>query len=68
MLSFTRGLTVRTDARILRPGERYLEPRAARMWQLITELLNDDTSHARAVRMPHMGPMGRMPRVQGLRL
>lgn len=46
-LSFTRGLTVRTDARILRPGERYLEPRATRMWQLITELLNDDRSHAR---------------------
>ena len=31
-LSFTRGLLVRTDVRILRPGERYLEPRGARMW------------------------------------
>ena len=44
-LSFTRGLLVRTDARLLRPGERYLEPRASRMWQLITDLL-EDGSHA----------------------
>ena len=40
-LSFTHGLLVRTDARVLRPGERYLEPRGIRMWQLVTELLND---------------------------
>ena len=28
----------------LRPGERYLEPRSTRMWQLITDLL-EDASH-----------------------
>ena len=38
-LSFTRGLLVRTDVRILRPGERYLEPRGARMWETVMGLL-----------------------------
>jgi DNA polymerase I len=47
-LSFTRGLLVRTDVRILRPGQRYLEPRGERMWRLVTDLLGgDDGSDAR---------------------
>jgi DNA polymerase I-like protein with 3'-5' exonuclease and polymerase domains len=39
-LSFTRGLLVRTDAHVLRPGERYLEPRGKRMWELMMSLLD----------------------------
>jgi DNA polymerase I-like protein with 3'-5' exonuclease and polymerase domains len=42
-LSFTRGLLVRTDARVLRPGERYLEPRGKRMWELMMSLLETNT-------------------------
>jgi hypothetical protein len=39
-MSFTRGLPVRTDERVLRPGERYLEPRGKRMWELMMSLLD----------------------------
>jgi len=38
-LSFTRGLRVRTEAKILLPGQRLLEPRGARMWDLVMGLL-----------------------------
>jgi DNA polymerase I-like protein with 3'-5' exonuclease and polymerase domains len=38
-MSFTCGLVVRTDAHELRPGERYLEKRGRKMWELIMALL-----------------------------
>jgi hypothetical protein len=38
-LSFTRGLLVRTEVRVLLPGERLLEPRGVRMWNLVMDLL-----------------------------
>jgi hypothetical protein len=40
-LSFTRGLRVRTDVRVLLPGERYLEPRGRRMWETVMSLMED---------------------------
>jgi hypothetical protein len=52
-LSFTKGLRVRTTAKVLLPGQRLLEKRGERMWALMMELL------AEAER-PSMGPMGLM--------
>jgi hypothetical protein len=40
-LSFTHGLLVRTETKVLLPGERYLEPRGRRMWELVIGLLQD---------------------------
>lgn len=40
-LSFTRRLLVRTEAKVLLPGERLLEPRGVRMWNLVTDLLTE---------------------------
>jgi DNA polymerase I len=45
-LSFTGGLLVRTDVRTLLPGERYLEPRGARMWEIVTGLLSTPLAQA----------------------
>lgn len=39
-VSFTHGLLVRTEARVLRPGERYLEARGGRMWDTVMTLLD----------------------------
>jgi hypothetical protein len=47
-LSFTRGLLVRTEARILLPGQRYLEPRGSRLWQIVMALM-DGPSHTTGV-------------------
>jgi hypothetical protein len=38
-LSFTRGLMVRTEVKTLMPGERYLEKRGRKMWDLIMGML-----------------------------
>jgi hypothetical protein len=38
-LSFTQGLLVRTEAKVLRPGERMIEKRGERMWSLVIDLL-----------------------------
>jgi hypothetical protein len=58
-LSFTRGLMIRTDAKILRPGERLIEPRGTRMWNMVTGLLAEierrNISQLRAIDEPH-GP------------
>ena len=40
-LSFTCGLLVRTDVRVIRPGERYIEPRGAPMWETVMTLLEE---------------------------
>jgi DNA polymerase I len=38
-LSFTRGLLVRTDVKVLLPGQRLIEPRGERMWKEVMTLL-----------------------------
>jgi hypothetical protein len=39
-LSLTRGLLVTTTAHVIWPGNRYLEPRGWRMWDLVTGLVS----------------------------
>jgi DNA polymerase-1 len=40
-LSLTRGVRVKTEATTIRPGERMIEPKAAKVWALIVELIEE---------------------------
>jgi hypothetical protein len=40
-LTFTRGVRVNTEATIIRPGERLVDPRAKTIWPLILRLLEE---------------------------